>query len=233
MSLGRSNSSAQLRKSLREHYVKVPDVLPSLQITLYTKFAQNLLIEANTYFGKNQWENAYVCAYKFVQFVTEKLPRSEGYKLKSYQTIIADLKRNAKEALDKLELIAAKLDDAEDMRLKEQEDADLMEFFDVDDDIQCTTLSGSDLRNTGIDVCQPAALPLAPPVSNTDHASNVDLNAAFKLLKSSIQEPETSFLTPPPATSSTLTLTEFSVPEFDYTTSFDAATVTPRSLAER
>ena len=126
--MDRSDSSAPLRKVLKEHYVNTPDVLPSLPFSMYVKFAKDLLEDANTHYSKNIWENSYVAYYRFCIFSTEKLPTLPAYKQKVHEKDVFRLKRETSDALKRLDYIVGLLDAAEDRR---QEEA-LIDLFDGD-----------------------------------------------------------------------------------------------------
>jgi len=124
----RSNSSLLFREQLKREYVILPDVLTSIPIDVYLRFADSLCDDGKHSFEQHDLSRAYVQKQKFVTFVLYKLPCHPDWNMKKHTK--AALLKSASTSLQELEDIVTSMDAIEDGCRNEANKLLLIDEFD-------------------------------------------------------------------------------------------------------
>ena len=124
----RSNSSLSFREQLIREYVILPDILTSIPIDVYLRFAETLFDDGKQSYEQQDLSRAYVQKKKFVTFVLHKLPIHQDWNIKKHTK--AALLRAADASLKELEDIVTSMDANEDSCREEANRLLLIDEFD-------------------------------------------------------------------------------------------------------
>ena len=124
----RSNSSSYFRDQLIREYVILPDILSSIPIDVYLRFAETLFEDGKQSFEQQDLSRAYVQKKKFATFVLHKLPCHQEWNMKKHTK--AALLHAADASLKELEDIVTSMDANEDKCRDEANKLMLIDEFD-------------------------------------------------------------------------------------------------------
>lgn len=128
----RSDSSLPLRRKLNHDYLILPDILTSIPIDVYIRFAWSLVEDAKLSWQQRDLSRSYVQKKKMVAFVLNKLPTHPNWTTAPLAKLA--IVQAAKQALIDLEAIVAAMDTIEDRKREEANSLSLIDAFDGIDD---------------------------------------------------------------------------------------------------
>ena len=171
----RSNSSLLFREQLKREYVILPDVLTSIPIDVYLRFADSLCDDGKHSFEQHDLSRAYVQKQKFVTFVLYKLPCHPDWNSKKHTK--AALLRTANASLQELEDIVTSMDANEDRCRDEANKLLLIDEFDG--------FESDDINTPAILPCQVPQDELCYVLPYPSDRNSQDISSSFDWLQSS------------------------------------------------